>query len=96
MKRVQFRGFTLIEMLVALTVAAILTTVSLNVYELFHHGFAESSLNYVRFATEKSQELRCRTRFVRGISQNTHASPNLLPCDSAGFGAARNDLRQRF
>ena len=96
MKRAQFRGFTLIEMLVALMVAAILIAVSLNVYAVFHHGMAETSGNYVRFATENANELRCRTRFVRGISQNTHASPNLLPCDSAGFGAARNDLRQRF
>jgi prepilin-type N-terminal cleavage/methylation domain-containing protein len=96
MKRAQFRGFTLIEMLVALMVAAILTTVSLNVYAQFRHNIAETSDRYVRFATENANELRCRTRFVRGISQNTHASPNLLPCDSAGFGAARNDLRQRF
>ena len=83
-------------MLVALMVAAILTTVSLNVYAQFRHNIAETSDRYVRFATENANELRCRTRFVRGISQNTHASPNLLPCDSAGFGAARNDLRQRF
>ena len=96
MKRAQFRGFTLIEMLVALMVAAILRTVYLNVYAQFRHNIAETSDRYVRFATENANELRCRTRFVRGISQNTHASPNLLPCDSAGFGAARNDLRQRF
>ena len=96
MKRAKFRGFTLLEMLVALTVAAILIAVSLNVYAVLCHGMAETSDNYVRFATENANELRCRTRFVRGISQNTHASQNSPPCDSAGFGAFRNDFSQRF
>ncbi len=82
----QMRGFTLLEMLVALTVAAILIAVSLNVYAVFCYGMAETSGNYVRFATESANELRCRTRFVRG----------LLPCDSAGFGAFRNDFSLRF
>ena len=86
MKRAKFRGFTLLEMLVALMVAAILTSVSLNVYAQFRHNIAEALDRYVRFATESANELRCRTRFVRGLP----------PCDSAGFGAARNDLRQRF
>lgn len=66
-------GFTLLEMLVAMTVAAILTTVSLNVYSMFHHGVVETSDGYVRFAAEKIQELRCRTRFVLGLP----------PCDTA-------------
>jgi len=82
----QMRGFTLLEMLVALTVAAILIAVSLNVYAVFHHGMAEASDRYVRFATESANELRCRTRFVRGLP----------PCDSAGFGAFRGDIRLRF
>ena len=86
MKRAKFRGFTLLEMLVALTVAAILIAVSLNVYAMFHHGMAETSGNYVRFATENANELRCRTRFVRGLP----------PCDSAGFGAFQGDIRLRF
>ena len=82
----QKHGFTLLEMLVALMVAAILTSVSLNVYAQFRHNIAETSGNYVRFATENANELRCRTRFVRGLP----------PCDSAGFGAFRNDFSQRF
>ncbi|MDY6397352.1 MAG: prepilin-type N-terminal cleavage/methylation domain-containing protein [Treponema sp.] len=60
-------GFTLLEMLIAMTVAAIITTVSLNVYSMFHHGVVATSDNYVHFATGKAQELRCRTRFVRGL-----------------------------
>ena len=67
------QGFTLLEMLIAMTVAAILTTVSLNVYSMFHHGTAAASDNYVRFATEHIDDLRCRTRFVRGLP----------PCDTA-------------
>ena len=82
----QKHGFTLIEMLVALTVAAILIAVSLNVYAVFCYGMAETSGNYVRFATESANELRCRTRFVRGLP----------PCDSAGFGVFRGDIRLRF
>jgi len=82
----QMRGFTLLEMLVALTVVAILIAVSLNVYAVFCHGMAETSDRYVRFATESANELRCRTRFVRGLP----------PCDSAGFGAFQGDIRLRL
>ena len=96
MKRAKFSGFTLLEMLVALTVAAILTSVSLNVYAQFRHNIAETSDRYVRFATENAQELRCRTRFVRGISQNTNASPNSPPCDSSGMGTPQTNIRLRF
>ena len=78
-------GFTLLEMLVAMTVAAILTTVSLNAYSMFHHGVVETSDGYVRFATEKIQELRCRTRFVRGLP----------PCDTTP-AASRKAIRARF
>ena len=84
------KGFTLLEMLIALTVAAILAGVSLNVYSMFSHGMAETSVSYVRFATEKSKELRCRTRFVRGVS------PISLPCDSVDLAPSRTDFRQRF
>ena len=71
-------GFTLMEMLVAMTVAAIITTVSLNAYSMFHRGVVETSDGYVRFAAEKIQELRCRTRFLRGLP----------PCDTTS-GASR-------
>ena len=86
------RGFTLLEMLVALTVAAVLTTVSLHVYSMFHHGILESSNKYVLFATERAKDLRCRTRFVRGISLNAP------PCDSADRAQSlpRTDIRARF
>lgn len=97
------KGFTLLEMLVAMTVAVILTTVSLNVYSMFHHGTAAASDNYVRFATEHIDDLRCRTRFVRGLP----------PCDTASresrtyqefrnfqtlrnSRASRDDIRTRF
>ena len=81
-------GFTLLEMLVAITVAAILTTVSLNVYSMFHHGVLETSLCYEQFVSEKVKELRCRTRFVRGLP----------PCDtiSGESRASRGAFRVRF
>jgi len=81
-------GFTLLEMLVAITVAAILTTVSLNVYSMFHHGVVATSDNYVHFATGKAQELRYRTRFVRGLPS----------CDttSGESRASRGAIRARF
>lgn len=60
-------GFTLLEMLTALTVAAVLTGVSLHVFGTFHHGIAETAVHYERFTAEKATELRCRTRFVRGL-----------------------------
>jgi prepilin-type N-terminal cleavage/methylation domain-containing protein len=88
------QGFTLLEMLIAMTVAAILTTVSLNVYSMFHHGVVATSDNYVHFAAEKAQELRCRTRFVRGLP----------PCDTPSdesrefptFRAFREFIRLRY
>ena len=81
-------GFTLLEMLVAITVAAILTTVSLNVYSMFHHGVLETSLHYEQFVSEKVKELRCRTRFARGLP----------PCDttSGESRASRGAIRARF
>lgn len=81
-------GFTLLEMLIAMTVAAILTTVTLNVCSMFHHGVVATSENYVHFATGKAQELRCRTRFVRGLP----------PCDtiSGESRAFRGAIRARF
>ena len=60
-------GFTLLEMLTALTVAAVLTGVSLHVFGTFHHGIMETAVHYDRFMAEKATELRCRTRFVRGL-----------------------------
>ena len=88
------KGFTLLEMLVAMT---------LNVYSMFHHGTAAASDNYVRFATERIDDLRCRTRFVRGLP----------PCDTASRESrtyqesrnvqtlrnsrtSRDDIRTRF
>ena len=82
------QGFTLLELLIAMTVAAILTTVSLNVYLTFHHGFVETSVHYEQFVSEKVKELRCRTRFVRGLP----------PCDttSGESRASRGAFRVRF
>lgn len=85
------QGFTLLEMLVAMTVAAILTTVSLNVYSMFHHGFVETSVHYEQFVSEKVKELRCRTRFVRGLP----------PCDTTSgesreFPTFREFIRLRY
>ncbi len=81
-------GFTLLEMLVAITVAAILTTVSLNVYSMFHHGVLETTLHYEQFVSEKVKELRCYTRFVRGLP----------PCNttSGESRAFRGAIRARF
>ena len=59
------KGFTLVELLVAIAITAILVGVSLNVYVVIHHGFAESTIRYGRFVGENVHELRCRTRFVR-------------------------------
>ena len=62
-----YNGFTLVEMLVALAVAAVLTGASLHVFGTLHHGTTETTARYERFLTEKVTELRCRTRFVRGL-----------------------------
>ncbi len=81
-------GFTLLEMLIAMTVAAILTTVSLNVYSMFHHGVLETSIHYEQLVSEKVKELRCRTRFVRGLP----------PCDTPSdeSRASRESIRLRY
>lgn len=75
------KGFTLLEMLVAITVAAILTGVSLRVYSMFHHGIVETSLRYGTFAGEQIRELHCRTRFVRGLP----------PCETNAQQPTTND-----
>ena len=62
-------GFSLIEMLMAMTVVAILTGVSLNVFGTFHHGIVETTARYEQFVAEKVNELRCRTSVVRGVSK---------------------------
>ena len=80
------KGFTLVEMLVAVTVASILTGAALNAYGMFHRGVLETSDGYVRFATEKVKELRCETRFVRGRP----------PCDSSARDRLRLNIRKRF
>ena len=90
----QERGFTLLELLVAVTVAAVLTTVSLNAYAMFHHAVSETTLRYGLFAGRQVQDLRCRTRFVRGLPPN--APPCTVPCDSARFAPSRTDVRARF
>ena len=82
----QVRGFTLLEMLVAMVVAAILTTVSQNVYAVFQHGILDASDGYVRFAMENARELRCRTRFARGFP----------PCDSVLSDERYTKIRLRF
>ena len=66
------KGFTLFEMLVAMTVASILSTATLNVYTMFHRGVVETVVHYGQFSLERIKELRCRTRFVRGLP----------PCDT--------------
>ena len=88
------QGFTLLELLIAMTVAAILTTVSLNVYSTFYHGVVETNLHYEQFVSEKVKELRCRTRFIRGLP----------PCDTPSdesrefptFRAFRESIRLRY
>ena len=64
----RINGFTFLEMLVAMTVAAILTAVSLNVYSVIHQGTLKTVYHYGQFVGEMVDELRCRTRFVRGLS----------------------------
>lgn len=87
-KSSQFQGFTLLEMLVAMTVAAILMTVTLNVYLMFQRGIVGTSLHYEHFVSEKVKELRCCTRFVRGLP----------PCDTIPdkSRAHRDAIRLRF
>ncbi len=79
-------GFTLLEMLVAMTVAAILVGVSLNVYGMFHRGVVETSLRYGTFASEQVKDLRCRTRFIRGFPS----------CDSTQSDERHMKIRLRF
>ena len=61
-------GFTLLEMLVAMAVAAILTGVSLNIFGTIHLGVVETMARYELFVAENVEELRCRTSVVRGVS----------------------------
>ena len=69
-------GFTLLEMFVAMTVAAVLAGVSLNVFGTFHHGVVETTARYEHFSIDKVKELRCRTRFVRGVSRGEKSCDN--------------------
>ena len=89
MKFLRQRGFTLLEMLVAMTVAAILTGVSLNVYAMIHQGTFETSHRYGLFVGEKVNELRCRTGFVRGVPQGA-------ACDSTQSDERHMEVRWRF
>ena len=97
------QGFSLLELLIAMTVAAILTTVSLNVYSMFHHGVVETNLHYEQFVSEKVKELRCRTRFVRGLPLCDTASGEFWAfrasrksCASRKSRASRDSIRLRF
>jgi prepilin-type N-terminal cleavage/methylation domain-containing protein len=89
MKCLRQSGFTLLEMLVAMTVAAILMGVSLNVYAMIHQGTFKTSYHYVQFVGEKINEFRCRTRFVRGKPRGT-------ACDSMQSDERHTDVRWRF
>ena len=96
-KSSRFQGFTLLEMLVAMTVAAILTTVSLNVYSTFHHGVVETNLHYEQFVSEKVKELRCHTRFVRGLPLCDTASGESWAFRASRKSCAFHDsIRLRF
>ena len=75
-------------MLVAMTVAAILTGVSLNVYAMIHRGTFETSHRYGLFVSEKVNELRCRTGFVRGVQG--------AACDSTQSDERHMEVRWRF
>ena len=88
MKYLRQSGFTLLEMLVAMTVAAILTGVSLNVYAMIHRGTFEKSHRYGLFVSEKVNELRCRTGFVRGVQG--------AACDSTQSDERHMEVRWRF
>ena len=66
--RMPKNGFTLLEMLVAMTVAAILSGIFLNIFGTIHHGIVETVSHYELFVTENVKELRCRTSVVRGVS----------------------------
>lgn len=91
------QGFTLLEMFVAMTVAAILTTVSLNVYSTFHHGVVETNLHYEQFVSEKVKELRCHTRFVRGLPLCDTASGESWAFRASRKSCAfRDSIRLRF
>ena len=65
--RMPKNGFTLLEMLVAMAVAAILTGVSLNIFGTIHLGVVETMARYELFVAENVEELRCRTCVVRGV-----------------------------
>ena len=91
------QGFTLLELLIAMTVAAILTTVSLNVYSTFHHGVVETNLHYEQFVSEKVKELRCHTRFVRGLPLCDTASGESWAFRASRKSCAfRDSIRLRF
>ena len=91
------QGFTLLELLIAMTVAAILTTVSLNVYSTFHHGVVETNLHYEQFVSEKVKELRCRSRFARGLPPcDTASGASRAFHESCSSRASRETIRLRF
>lgn len=96
-KSSRFQGFTLLELLIAMTVAAILTTVSLNVYLTFHHGVVETNLHYEQFVSEKVKEFRCRTRFIRGIPPcDAPSGASRAFHESCSSRASRDSIRLRF
>lgn len=86
----RINGFTFLEMLVAMTVAAILTAVSLNVYSVIHQGTLKTVYHYGQFVGEMVDELRCRTRFVRGLPPCDG-----VPCEGS-FCESQMNIRQRF
>ena len=71
-----------------MTVAAILTAVSLNVYSVIHQGTLKTVYHYGQFVGEMVDELRCRTRFVRGLPPcDGVPCEGSFPAPNAGFRA---------
>lgn len=83
-------GFTLVELLVATAVAAIFTGMALNVHGMLQRGIVGSSDGYVRYVADRAKELRCRSRFARGLPPC-----DAVPCEDS-FCGSRMNVRKRF
>ncbi|WP_173383094.1 type IV pilin protein [Fibrobacter succinogenes] len=60
------KGFTLMELMVALAAAGILVSVALGMYGSFYRGYVKSRDAYAAAASERSLQMQKSIREIRG------------------------------